>query len=340
MATFADVFAGTGVVARHFKRKGFRVVANDLMTYSYVLLRAEVAQSQYPRFKGPAALLPVAERLEQLGLFGEPEERAALRRVIAYLDSLPGVPGFCHDEYAPEGSAGRRYFTGANAARIDAVREQIEEWWRAGLLTEDERVLLVAAVVEAVPFVANVTGTFGAFLKTWDPRAHKPLRLREPEIVPSDLDHEAHQTDANALVKRLECDVLYLDPPYNVRQYATNYHVLETIAAWDRPRLRGKTGLRPADERRSAYCEASSAGDALADLAAAARCRLLLLSYNSDGLLPERTILQILGSRGTVAVRRRPYRRFRSDADGPKRRYREGDIVSENLYVVPVDNCP
>jgi adenine-specific DNA-methyltransferase len=319
--TFCDAFSGTTVVARHAKAHGYRVVANDLLYFSYVLQRAYLCCAAPPCF----ALLP--------DIVSGDRAAAPLPALIHYLNALPPNPGFVSEQYSPAGATGRAYLSPENAARVDAIRTQISSWWAAGLLQGEEPYVLLAALIEAVPYVSNISGTYGAFLKTWDPRALKPLSLRVPAIQPNPLCHCAHHGDAAAVVAGVACDVLYLDPPYNSRPYAGNYHLLETIARYDAPALRGKTGLRP-DDDRSAYNTAGLAAAALRALVGSARCTHMLLSYNSEGLIPEAEILDILTARGKPEVRRRPYRRFRSAADGPGRRYAPQAEVSENLYYV------
>jgi adenine-specific DNA-methyltransferase len=317
---FCDAFSGTTVVARLAKRRGYRVIANDTLYFSYVLQRAYLCCAGPPRFAGLSCARDA------------PTPEAALAATIHYLNALPPAPGFVYAHYSPgPDGEGRRYLSAANAARVDAIRAQIAAWTGAGLLADEEPYVLLAALIEAVPFVSNISGTYGAYLKGWDPRALKPLTLRPPAIAPGGPGHEAHQGDAAAVAAR-PCDVLYLDPPYNSRSYASNYHLLETIARYDAPAPQGKTGLRP-DEPRSAYNAPASAAAALRALVRGARCRRLLLSYNSEGLIPEAEILAILGERGRPEVRRLPYRRFRSDADS-RRRYAPQREVSENLYYV------
>lgn len=339
--TLLDPFAGTAAVSRHFKRLGWRVVSGDLMRYSYAFQRAYVVANRYPAFErllaGPLAG-EIGPTIRQLSFDSESEP---LRRVIAWLNALPGERGFFWRNYSEAGSDGtdapRKYLSPENAARIDAIRGRLAAWQAAGVIDDEEFHLLLASLIEAIPSVSNISGTYGAFLKEYDPRAHKPLTLEPPEIIPSDLTHAAHLADANALVRQVECDLLYLDPPYNTRQYATNYHLLETAAAGDEPPLRGRTGLRPIDGQRSRFCERNGAADALADLIDAARARQILLSYNDEGIVPAEVICAILARRGQPRVYRAPYRRFRSDRDRAGRRYRPPELLHENVYAVRVE---
>ena len=322
-----DPFTGTTSVAKHLKRMEWRVVSGDLMTYSYALQHAYIGLSETPPFAG----------LVNGGAL-DPDLTLAvpLQRAIAHLNNLRGVEGFFYRTYSPDGEEGRRYFTSANALRIDAIRQTINQWWERGWLTEAERFLLVAALIEAVSKVANVAGTYAAYLKRWDPRAHKPMMLRVPQIVHSAHEHDVHQADAGEVVEGCECDLLYIDPPYNSRQYCTNYHLLETLALGDEPEVRGVAGLRAENGTKSPYCRAGQAEEALAGLVGKANTRRILMSYNSEGIIPHERIVEILSERGEVAVYECEYRRFRSDADGENRRYGGSSTVREMLYWVDV----
>lgn len=323
--SLCDPFTGTTSVARHLKRQDWRVVTGDLMAYSYAFQHAYIALNDAPTF---TALLD-AGALDSSIILPMP-----LQRVIAHLNNLRGIEGFCYWHYSPDGPDGRRYFTAANALRIDAIRGAIKEWWEMGWLTESERYLLLACLIEAVSKVANVAGTYAAYLKGWDPRAHKPLILRVPALVYSAHEHSVNMIDANALVSREHFDLLYVDPPYNARQYCTNYHLLETLALGDEPVVKGIAGLRPDEGKRSAYCKSDEAEAQLSGLICSARANRILLSYNSEGIISHERIIEILSQKGTVEVYNCAYPRYRSDADGDNRHYQPNRKVQEMLYWV------
>ena len=179
------------------------------------------------------------------------------------------------------------------------IRQQIQQWRDAGEIMENEFYLLLLPLLEATSKVANISGTYGAYLKQWDPRTFKDLTLGPTEIIQSNLPHQVFRGDANQLIEDIQCDVLYLDPPYNPRQYITNYHLLETIARYDAPTLRGKTGLRNDDEgEKSAYCSKSNCYQAFQDLIEKADARHILVSYNSEGILSRDEVMSILSLRG------------------------------------------
>jgi len=338
---FCELFAGTASVARHMKERGFRVISADLMHYSYVLQRAYVMVDEYPRFTG------LSREVGLVPSSGEEDRRRSLQKTVQFLNNLEdGRGGFIYRSYCPGGSGGRRlYFTDDNGRRIDVIRQQLACWQSEGRLTEDEYYLLLAALIEAADAVANISGVYCAFLKSFHPNARHGLKLKPPRVITGRSGgHGALLGDANELIEKIRCDILYLDPPYNVRQYAYNYHILETIAdGWSReePRIYGKTGMRPYKHQRSRYCCRRKGERALTDLIAKARthtgCTHLLMSYNDEGVIPRTSIERILKEGGLPATYRtfhRRYRRFRSDSDGPHRRYRRSDRVTEWIHYI------
>src|SRR5436853_7279236 len=108
-----------------------------------------------------------------------------------------------------------------------------------------------------------------------------------PQVVHSTHEHSINMVDAGELAASRECDLLYIDPPYNTRQYSTNYHLLETLALGDEPEVRGVAGLRPLDGKRSPYCRAGEAQEALDSLVRRGKASAILMSYNSEGLIPQ-----------------------------------------------------
>jgi adenine-specific DNA-methyltransferase len=330
-ASACDPFAGTASVARFLKSHGYAVTTSDVMSFSFALQWAYVVVDRSPEFRGLAG---------QVAMRGD-----ALQNVIRHLNDLEPRPDFIFEHFCPEGRAGsehdRRYFTPENAARIDAVRYQIHIWHDR--LTADEHYVLLAALIEAADRVANTTGVYAAFVKSWQPNAHKPLRLRSPRLVTGTGRRcRAFQLDARQLMAEIEpFDLLYLDPPYNTRQYAGYYHIPEIIAeGWyaESPKLRGKTGLPEDRNKRSDWSRRRGCEAAFHDLVNAAPCRHILMSYNSEGIISEECIERTLRERGLGSSYRRlehAYKRYRSDRDSQTRRYK-GDRVTERLYYVRV----
>ncbi len=321
---FCDVFAGTGAVGVHFKQKNFKVISNDIQYYAYCLNRALVGINRIPSFSGILDdLIPAAQSCDTIDT------------VLEYLNNLDGKFGFIYRNYCPGGTEGtefkRQYFSDENGTRCDAIRMQIEEWWQAGKLTEDEYFYLLASLIDAADRVANTASVYGAFLKHIKKSAMKPLELKRLGIVESDEDHQVHNVNGQKLVKRLSCDVLYMDPPYNHRQYCANYHVLETIARYDDPVLKGVTGLRPQDDQKSDFCMKRRALPAFEEMVKKTSARYVFLSYNSEGIMGKDEILQTMGQYGGVDLVTRDYQRFRADVDRENRVYK-ADQVEEYLF--------
>jgi adenine-specific DNA-methyltransferase len=231
------------------------------------------------------------------------------------------------------------YFTPINAARIDTVRGTLERWRRAGIIEDDAFYILLAATIEGADRVANTAGVYAACIKSWQPNARRPFQLRSPRLTPG-TGSRATRAEALGLIGELEpFDLLYIDPPYNERQYPAYYHIPELIATgwFDGPvELRGKTGLLPDAEKRSDWSSRRRAAAALEALVAAAPASHIVMSYNSEGIIPEATIERVLREYGRASTYRRytrRYRRYRSDTDGQGRRYR-GDEVAEYLFCV------
>ncbi|NLP40968.1 MAG: DNA adenine methylase [Veillonellaceae bacterium] len=298
--TFCDIFAGTGAVSRYFK-SWFEVSSNDLLYFSYVLQRATVENDTKPLFKGLKNVI------------GDISP-------ILYLNSLAESPAdieqdqcFFFNTYSPAGN--RMYLTEENAMRIDWARIFIEKWRSQQLINDNEYFYLIACLVEGIPFVSNIAGTYGAFLKSWDKRAYKKFELYELEVVSNGRNNRAFNLDGNDLVRQLKGDILYIDPPYNERQYLPNYHLLETAARYDYPQVKGVTGLRPCASGKSNYCNKKIVCDVFYDLVSNADFKHIILSYNTEGLMPvddiER-ILKTVGNPATYKVYTIDYRRFKS----------------------------
>ena len=328
-----DPFAGTASVGRALKLRGWRVHSGDVMALSHTFQVARVVLDRTPTY--PASLLDESAR------------GVSQRRVLDLLSALPPVHGFISEQYSPSGDAarvhGRMYFTPENAGRVDAIRERITAWSVAGRIRRDPAELLLAGLIQAADRVANTTGVYASFVKSWQPNARRPLELRplRPAAPPGPQARgcTAHRGPATETLTRAGAvDLVYLDPPYNERQYPGYYHIPELLArGWDpKPELRGKTGLIPDQEMRSDWCRRGRCEQALRDVLSHADARHVLLSYNDEGLLAAARIEEIFREHGDPDSYRRlghGYRRYRSDADGPGRRYR-GDRVREALHYI------
>lgn len=319
--SFFDIFSGSAVVGRFFKRM-FSIISNDSLYFSYVLQRALIVINEYLPFSN----------LNLNNLSRDSKKR--IYQVLEYLNNVKGVEGFIYKHYTPASKdidgIERKYFSINNGKKIDAIRIKIEEWFKNSYISEDEYFYLIASLLFAVQKIANISGTYGAFNKFWDPRAYKPIRLRYIEIIPSEFNHTAYNEDIFSLLKKVYCDIAYIDPPYNSRQYIDNYHVLETIAKYDNPKIKGKTGLRKyRDNEKSVFCSKKDVQGALLKLLTELKAKYILISYNSDGLLSKNQIIQTLKEIGLEKVKcyEIPYRRFKSNNNFKKSK------VNEYLFI-------
>ena len=325
--SFFDFFAGTTNVSRFFKSKGYKVFSSDILYLSYCLQKAYIENNTEPSF---SSLLPVLPDTVGHNLFARP-----LDKVIDYLNTIPSVMGFIYNNYTPGGTRDlprqRTYFIDANGERIDAIRIKIEEWKDAGLVNESEYFILLACLIETVGFYSNVAGVYAAFQKQWDPRALKPLVLRPIEIVANREKNTVYCADSMDLIDDISVDILYLDPPYNERQYAPNYHILETIARYDNPSVRGVTGMRDYSNQKSRFCSVNTALEDLDMIANRADFQYLVLSYNTEGIMPKESILATLGKYGQVKLEQFEYARFKSNNNGLAKTKK---TVFEQLYIL------
>ena len=293
-AIVADLFAGTACVGEMFKREGARVLSNDYLSFSYAL------------------------QIEKIKLNGIPEGNRSYLDLISLLNATPGKEGFFFREYSIEGSSHgeytRNYFSKDNAMKIDGVRTQIELLRVNGEISEDMYFLLIANLIDAVTRVSNTSGTYGAFLKVDDPRKDLPLSLTASSFVDNGKKNECYCKDIFELIDDLKGDILYLDPPYNGRQYPPYYHILDTVTKYDNPAIYGKTGRRPYANQISPFCVSEKAEAALFDIVKRARFGNIYISYSTDGIINYEEFSRKLKDLGTVRVFLMQHRRYKSNS--------------------------
>ncbi len=262
-----DIFSGSGAVGNALKANGYRVWSNDFLYFSYVLARGTIGVCREPAFKHFD--FDVIDYLNDISL-----ENTA----------YPLEKCFIYNHYSPNENCGRMYFQNKNAVKIDLIRMQIEDWNTAGLLSEDEYYYLLAALINAAPYVANIAGVFGAYLKFWDKRTYNTLHLERPRIVETEKEMLCTNADYTQILGE-RYDLLYADPPYNSREYLPNYHILETIARYDDPELYGVTGMRDYKDQKSVFCKKNAVYHAFETLIRDCKSRYLLISYNNEGMI-------------------------------------------------------
>ncbi len=301
---FCDIFAGTGIVGRSFKPNVRKVIANDWEYYSYVLNRNYIGN--HLELDGKEELL---NRLNQL----EGDE-----------------DGFIYRNYCKGSGSGRQYFSDENGKKIDAIRAQIEKWRTSAYVSEDMYFFLLASLLESSDKVANTASVYGAFLKHLKVTAQKPLSLTPAIYTVNEKAHEVYCSDANILINKIEGDILYLDPPYNARQYGANYHLLNTIAEYKPFLPKGKTGLR--EYLKSLYCVKKNVLSSFDSLIKNANFKYIFLSYNNEGLMSLEDIETTMSRYGHYEMFSQDYQRFRADKE--ENRNHRADKTIEYLHVL------
>jgi len=299
---FCDLFAGTGAVGRNFKPLVKQIIANDIEFYSYILLK---------NYIGNHTPLDYENYISELNL-------------------LPGKKGFIFENYSEGGFAERLYFSKENGQKIDAMRVQIEQWWTDKKIQEDLYYFLLASLIESADKVANTASVYGAFLKKIKKSAAKNMVLEPALFDLTPQPHQVFQEDANTLIKKIAGDILYLDPPYNARQYGANYHLLNTIAKYDTFVPQGKTGLRSYE--KSNYCKKGEVTKSFEELIKNAQFQWLFLSYNNEGLMTEEEVKNIMKRHGNYSLKTKKYQRFK--ADKTENRNHKATTTYEYLHIL------
>ena len=297
---FCDLFAGTGVVGRYFKTLVKQIIANDIENYSYVLNR---------NYIGNHLPIEYQEKLDEL-------------------NNLSGKKGFIYNNYCLGSGSERQYFSDNNGQKIDAIRLKIKEWHDKKYISDNEYFFFLASLLESADKVANTASVYGAFLKQLKKTAQKTMILEPALFQINDHDHEVYSEDANNLIRHIQGDILYLDPPYNERQYGANYHLLNTIALYDNFIPKGKTGLR--NYTKSAYCKKAQVRESFDDLIRNAKFKYIFLSYNNEGLMSAEDIKNTMTKYGKYSLATTNYQRFKADST---REY-AADKTTEYLHVL------
>ena len=315
-------------MGRYFKTKGYKIIANDIQYYSYVLNRHYIGNHKELSF---SKLVKELSELENI------EIKNRKKFVCEFLSNLKGVKGFIYKNYCLGGTKnkneGRQYFSDENGMRCDSIRQKIENWKKEKLISNDEYYFLITSLVESIDKYANTASVYGAFLKKLKKTAQNSLILKPAELIINNQDHEVFNEDINKVAGKITGDILYLDPPYNQRQYATNYHMLETIAKYDNPKIHGKTGLREYQNEKSLYCSRTQAKKAFNDLILKAKAKYIFLSYNNEGLMTLSDIKEIMSLRGKYGNFTKEYNRFKADKS-ENRNYTANKTVEYLHYVV------
>lgn len=287
-SVLADIFAGTGVVANAFANKGYKTILNDTLYSNVVIYKAILGEGNL--------------------------DMPLLEETIEYLNAIN--PETLDDNYFST-TYGNKYFSINDSKKIGFIRDYIED--NKGKFNEREYCYLISCLIYSCDKIANTVGHFESFLKKIPEDRGINLEIFDvnTNIIPADIYNE----DANTLAPKIEADIVYIDPPYNARQYVNFYHVLENLARWNKPtEFEGNSMKFKRNELKSDYCR-KKAPDLFRDLINSLKCKLIVVSYNntykagsisSVNMISADQIIEILSKRGKVIVKETDYRAFNS----------------------------
>jgi adenine-specific DNA-methyltransferase len=295
---FCDLFAGSGSVSKYFKQYVQEVSSNDLEQYSYVLCS---------NYVGNLSSLDCSD-------------------LIQHLNDIPNVEGKFYRNFSPAGN--RNFFTEYNAQRIDAIRQEIERLISNNEINLDQYYFLLASLIETADSYANTTGVYGAFLKQFGGRSSKNLILVPAQPALGNRGF-AYRNDANELIKTISGDILYLDPPYNTRQYGSNYHILNYLVDYDNFQFNqeSKTGL--GHYNKSDYSSKRSVSESFEQLIHDSNFKYIFVSYNNEGILSMEQMKSIMSKYGEYQLKTKDHKRYKSNINIPQQ-----SKVLEYLHVL------
>lgn len=314
---FCDLFAGTGAVGDFFKSK-YNIISNDFMYYSYAINKAKILNNDIPKFEN-------FRKVYHKCPFEYLNEKNFL-----YKDNY-----FITSQYSPKNN--RQYFTEENSIIIDGIRIEIEELYKKKLINNNEYYYLLASLIESVMSISNTSGTYEAFLKNWDKRAFKQLKILPLEInkVTELKNNKVYCQDSNLLIRNIKGDILYIDTPYTITEYSSAYHLLETIAKYDYPDINGITGRRTINTKKSDYSKKKKALFAFEDLIRQAQFKDIIISYSSQGIIDLDELVFLLKKfsiNNEVIIKEIPYREYKNLNSSKK-----GKTLNEVLIYIKKD---
>lgn len=286
--SFCDIFAGTGSVGAFFNNKNRKIISNDFLYHNYIVLRAFLSDERFDKEK----ILNLIEELNNL--------KSSKENYFSI-------------------NFGDKYFCKKNAIKIGAIREKIQKWFLEDKINCKEKNILLTSLIYSIDKIANTVGHYDAYIK-------KEIKEKEFKLKMIDIDleknknNEIYNIDANVLIREIKCDILYIDPPYNSRQYANMYHLLENLSFWQKPDVKGVAKKFDTTYLRSGYNQ-KEAKFLFEDLIKNAKTRYILFSYNnmensghsrSNARISDDDILRILSQKGDIKVYEKEYKDFRS----------------------------
>jgi adenine-specific DNA-methyltransferase len=316
LSSFGDFFSGTGVVSNLIARLGCKnIICSDIQYYSYII--SSVITTKNINTKKIKELLL---ELNEISI------------------ENPSSKDFVYNNYT-NGGSDRLYLSASNGLKCDRIRQKINVLFEKKCITLEEYNLLVKILLYAVSKVSNIAGVYGAYLKKFKPSSLEKLSLKEFHldnlIDNRDIDVVCECKPITKQLNQKFIEAVYLDPPYNQRNYSTNYHLLETIAKYDYPKIRGKTGLRDYEDKESKLlCSKKNVYKEFFFITSNINSRYLFISYNNDGLLSKEEITEILEKNWkNIKIIEKTYQKFISNSKTVKENVVEYLFCCEKINV-------
>jgi len=286
--SFCDIFAGTGSVGAFFNDENKKIIVNDFLYHNFVSLRAFLSDEKFDK-----------------------------RKVIELIDELNNLSAFEENYFSI--NFGNKYFCKKNAIKIGVIREQIHNWFLEGKINVKEKNILLTSLIYAIDKIANTVGHYDAYIKKEIKEKEFKLKMLDINLA-KNKNNEIYNMDANVLIREIECDILYIDPPYNSRQYSNMYHLLENLALNQKPEVKGIAKKFDTTHLKSGYNQ-KEAVKFFEDLIKNAKTKYILFSYNnmenkghsrSNVRISDDDIFRILSKKGKIEVFEKEYKDFRS----------------------------
>lgn len=276
---FCDPFGGIGTVGNYMKKLGYSVITGDILNFAHYFQVALIENNDVDCFKDLKKFLNLRTHND----------------LEKYLSQITVQKGWMIDEYAQK----RRFFTCDNACHIQGCIDNIRQWKKRGLLSDKEYAILVASLIQSFDNVANTAGTYYAYLKEYYRKAKRPFRFKLLETTVGKSDCKSYLLDANELVQTVKCDIVYLDPPYNGRDYGRYYHLPETISKGIDPKPIGKSGMFVVNNKKSKY-NSKQALVAFEHLIKHVNAKCIIFHYTDNGLINMEDARKVLEQKGDV----------------------------------------
>ncbi len=284
--SFCDIFSGTGVVGAYFNDKDTKIISNDLLYQNFISLNAFLNFDTY-----------------------------YVKKITKLIEKFNATTASKENYFST--NFGGRYFSNDVAKKIGYIRQEIKKLFVSDSINLKEKHILLTSLNYSIDRIANTVGHYDAYI-TKEIKAQKFVMKMLDIDSEKNAKNEVHNRDANMLIRDIECDILYMDPPYNSRQYCDAYHLLENLSLWQKPKVFGVAKKFDRSKIKSEY-SLKSATESFDDLVVNAKCKYMLLSYNnmakrgnerSNAKISDEDIIKSMSKRGEVKVFEKSYKAF------------------------------